>query len=415
MQIALIGCGYVADLYMNTLPHHPDLHITGVYDRQLKRAQQFSSYYGVGLYESLDAVLADPKVEIVVNLTNPGSHFTISKACLEAGKHVYSEKPLAMDFEEAQQLVDLAKELGLYIASAPCSLLGEAAQTLWKAVREEVIGKPRLVYAELDDGLIHRMNYREWLSKSGTPWPYQDEFDTGCTVEHAGYYLTWLTAFFGPAETVTAFSACIFPDKIANTEDITETPDFSVGCIEFKSGVVARLTCSITADHNHNLTIIGEHGSLSVDECWNYYTPVFKKRTKLNRRIETIPVISKLLGYGKQKLPLLYDRNPKHGQKKRLDTMDFFRGVDELASAIAEGRSCRLSAEHALHITEITLTLQHPQAMGSPRKMQTTFAPISPMPWAAQDGMPHPDALTDEPAIGAPKAYQNSIIEEAKS
>lgn len=421
MQIAIIGCGYVADLYMNTLPYHPNLQIIGVYDHQMERAQQFSDHYGLSLYQSQAALLADPKVEIVVNLTNPKSHFAVSKACLEAGKHVYSEKPLAMDFAEAQQLVDLAKERGLYISAAPCSLLSETAQTLWKAIREEVIGKPRLVYAELDDGLIHRMNHREWLSTTGSPWPHVDEFETGCTVEHAGYYLSWLTAFFGPAERVTAFSTVIFPDKQADTDTVIETPDLSIGCIEFKSGVVARITCSIAADHNHDLTIIGELGSLSINECWDYHAPVFKKKTKLNKRVETIPVISKLLGYGKQKLPLVQNSNPKHGQKKPLETMDFFRGVDELAEAITAGRPCRLSAEHALHITEITLTLQHPQAMGSPRNLQSTFEPIAPMPWAentditASEQCPiEAKATQNDWNVNGAKSYQDSILEEAK-
>jgi predicted dehydrogenase len=84
---------------------------------------------------------------------------------------------------------------------------------MWKALRDGLVGRPRLAYAEMDDGLLHTMDFREWRGDSGAPWPYVDELETGCTVEHAGYALTWLTAFFGPAERVVAYSALTVPDK----------------------------------------------------------------------------------------------------------------------------------------------------------------------------------------------------------
>jgi hypothetical protein len=77
-------------------------------------------------------------------------------------------------------------------------VLSETAQTIWKLLREQAIGTPRLVYAELDDGNVAAMDYPTWISASGAPWPARDEFEVGCTLEHAGYHLTWLTAFFWP-------------------------------------------------------------------------------------------------------------------------------------------------------------------------------------------------------------------------
>ena len=113
---------------------------------------------------------------------------------------------------------------GLGLASAPCSLLGETAQTVWRALRERVVGTVRLVYAEMDDGMVFRMPYRSWVSAAGVPWPAKDEFEVGCTFEHAGYYLTWFPAFFGPARTVTAFSACLAPDKQTDVPPATRGP-----------------------------------------------------------------------------------------------------------------------------------------------------------------------------------------------
>jgi predicted dehydrogenase len=258
MRVAIVGCGFVADYYVRTLPVHPELEVVGVMDRDADRAERFARYYSLSRYDSLDEMLSDPRVEIVLNLTNPSSHYEISKRALLAGKHVYSEKPMANAFEEAKELVELAESKRLQICSAPCSLLGETAQTIWKALREQRVGPVRLVYAELDDGLVHKMPYKRWLSESGTPWPYQDEFEVGCTLEHAGYYLTWLVAFFGPVESVTAFSSCLVPDKNMGATAATSTPDFSVACLNFASRIVARLTCSIVAPHDHSLTIVGD-------------------------------------------------------------------------------------------------------------------------------------------------------------
>jgi predicted dehydrogenase len=187
MRVAIVGCGFVADYYVRTLPIHPELELVGVMDRDPERSKRFASYYSLSRYDSLDELLADPRVEIVLNLTNPGSHFEVSKRALLAGKHVYSEKPMAMTVGEATELVDLAVSKRLQISSAPCSLLGETAQTMWKALREQRVGPVRLVYAELDDGLVSAMPYKKWLSESGTLWPYEDEFKVGCTLEHARF------------------------------------------------------------------------------------------------------------------------------------------------------------------------------------------------------------------------------------
>ncbi|MGL5806334.1 MAG: Gfo/Idh/MocA family protein, partial [Xenococcaceae cyanobacterium] len=268
MRIAIVGCGFVADYYLTTLVNYPELELTGVFDRDTERRESFSKYHCVSAYNSFEEILEDKNVDLVLNLTNPRSHFDISLACLSANKHVYSEKPLSMDLGEAEKLVAIAEQKGLYISSAPCSLLGETAQTLWKAIREEVVGKTYLVYAEMDDGLVHKMPYKYWLSQSGRPWPYKDEFEVGCTLEHAGYYLTWLPAFFGRAESVTAFSSCLVKDKETEIPLDNNAPDFSVACIKFESGMVARLTCGIIAPHDHSLQIFGDRGILGTEDSW---------------------------------------------------------------------------------------------------------------------------------------------------
>jgi len=373
MRIAIVGCGFVADYYLKTLPNYPELEIAGVTDRVKSRIEHFSAYHKVPTYESVQALLADPSVELVLNLTNPRSHYEVSKAALESGKHVYSEKPLAMAMPEAEELVKLADAKGLLISSAPCSLLGETAQTLWKALREQKVGQVRLVYAEMDDGLVHRMPYKSWISESGIPWPYKDEFEVGCTLEHAGYYVTWLTAFFGPAETVTAFSACLVPDKQTDVALEVNAPDFSVACIKFASGVVARLTCGIVAPHDHELRIIGDEGIIGIEDCWYYGSPVYIKRMVRIRR-------KTFMSPWKQNYPLV--RKPIKFGYKGSQQMDFARGVAELAAAVQEKRPCRISPQFSLHNNELVLAIQNALETGAPYRLTTSFDPVEPMPWA---------------------------------
>jgi predicted dehydrogenase len=374
MRIAIVGCGFVADYYISTLQDYPQLAIAGVMDRNPDRAAHFAKHHNLYCFPSLAALLEDASIGLVLNLTNPRSHFEVSYACLKAGKHVYSEKPLAMTLEEAQVLVDLAQAKGLYLSCAPCNLLGETAQTLWKALRENVVGAVRVVYAEMDDGLVHKMPYRQWNSSSGTPWPAKDEFEVGCTLEHAGYYITWLIAFFGPVTSLTAFASCQVPDKQTDEPlNPNDAPDFSVACLQFASGVVARLTCSIVAPHDHALKIVGDEGILYTQDCWFYNAPVFVRRSLTIRRKTFWNPIPR-------KYPLVRSSQQRRKTKKG-QQMDYARGVAELVDAIEHQRPCRLGADVSLHVNEVVLAIQNATS-GVSYQTKTTFAPIEPMPWA---------------------------------
>lgn len=377
MRIAIIGCGYVANFYLKTIPLYPDLQLIGVMDQDEARANSFSEYFLTSRFRSLDEVLDDPRVELVVNLTNPASHFAISKACLEAGKHVYSEKPLALSFSEAKQLIALAEQKNLLISSAPSRILAETGQTMWKALRDNAIGQTYLTYAEMDDGLVHRMQYKKWINELGTPWPYQNEFETGCTLEHGGYVISLLTAFFGPVRTVTAFSSVCIPDKLED-ESPPNAPDFSVACLKFFSGMVARITCSIVAPADHSIRIFGSNGILCTDDIWKPRAPVYiKKSIKIRRRTISLP--------WKINIPLVGPpRSLVRAQLKRLDSkkVDYCLGIAEMAEALRDNRPCRLSPQYCLHHDEVLLAIHNALETGTPYNVTTSFDPMQPMPWA---------------------------------
>jgi predicted dehydrogenase len=373
MNAAIVGCGYVADYYLETLQGYPEIRLIGVYDREPARAANLAARYGLHCFESLESLWADERVELVINLTNPRSHYEVSRAALLANKHVYSEKPLATELEQAKELIEIAEARSLGITAAPCNLLGETAQTMWKSLRHGLIGRPRIVYAEMDEGLVHLMPFRRWTSASGTPWPYRDEFEVGTTLEHAGYVMSWLPAFFGPAVTVTGFSSCLIPEKIPGEDFRTSAPDFAVACIRFSSGVVARLTSTLIAPHDHSVRIVGDTGVLQTEDTWFYTSKVHVRRSKIIRRRHIwLP--------WKQRIPLVR-RGRKYGYRG-VQEMDFARGPAELAASIESQRPSHLPGRYALHVNELVLAVQNAGESGNTYKMTTTFEPFGPMPWA---------------------------------
>lgn len=368
--VVIIGCGFVADLYMTGLQTFPGITVLGAFDRSTARAEAFAAHWHIPRFESLEAALAAlPANGLALNLTNPASHGTINRAALEGGAHVFCEKPMALDIAEARALADLAHGKGLQLASAPSSVLSQAAQTLAFAVKNGTAGTPRLIYAELDDGFIPQAPVEDWRSASGAPWPYEDEFRTGCTLEHAGYYLSWLIAMFGPVSRVIAASAEILPDK----RGISGTPDFSVATLFFASGPVARLTCSITAPHDHRIRIIGDNGYLEVKEAWNNAAPVrFHRRLRIRRRLLEHPLGRRLRSQG-----------TPHPKVKRTGAaaMNFALGPAEMLAAIAAGRESRLAGDFALHLTEVTLAIQNAGASGAV-EIASSCVPMAPMDWS---------------------------------
>jgi predicted dehydrogenase len=363
--IAFIGTGFVVDYYMTTLANHPGLRLNGAWDTDAARLQQFCNYWKVRAYASGDEVLADPTVAIVVNLTPPESHHEVNKACLLAGKHVYCEKPLAMTVDEARELVEMAEAKGLTLAGAPANALSDAKIHCAEILASGVIGTPRLAYAEMEDGPVFRDKWQEWRSRSGAKWPGVHEFEIGCTLEHAGYATSWLVSLFGPVANVAAFSALTFPSKGPGTKTLKLGPDFSTGCLTFRSGLVARLTSGLAAPRDRSLTVVGDKGTLVVRDLWDNRSPIHvavagRKRALRHR------LIDRLEHHFQRKFPFrLTAGKPlpySHGAVKNVlpaypSQIDFVRGIVAQADAIAAGTQPFFSGQTALHLTEIVLAL----------------------------------------------------------
>jgi predicted dehydrogenase len=371
MDVAVIGCGFVADYYMATLAVHPGLRVVSAMDIVPAHADRFAAYWKVSAYHGMAGLMAGAPFEMVLNLTNPDAHFEVSKAFLEAGKHVYSEKPFTLRVEDGRALVALAERRGLRIAAAPCIHLAEAIQTMKREIDSGRIGRPLLTYAEMDDNLVGRSPFRQWMSASGAPWPYQDEFEVGVTLEHVGYSLGAMMALFGPVKRVVSVALLIYPGKPVHPGK-TEGQDFSLAALEFEGGMTARLTTSNIGRRDHSIEVIGDDGVLRVDDCWRYSSPVSSRRyMRIRNRFMLTPwrIKAKHIACGPPA------RNSGAG------SMDFARGPAELANAIRDDRPSLVPIDFALHVNEVSLAIHNTFLGAGPADYLTVtrFAPLPPL------------------------------------
>jgi len=397
MKIGVIGCGYVFDHYMTTFGRHPGLTLKGVADLDQARAAQVAKYYDLTHYNDNAALLADPDIEIVANFTSIEAHAEVTRAILEAGKHVYCEKPFTTSLEEARALAKLAEEKGVRLSCAPSNALSPTVQTLWKAVQDGAIGDVRMIYAEFDDNPVYLLQPETWASRSGAPWPYIHEYEMGCTWEHVGYHLTWMCAIFGPVRAVTSFSKATLPDKTDKPLNPADTPDFSVASLDFESGVVGRITCSIAAPTDHRMRIIGNRGVLSADTYRDYTCPVrlepftsLALKTRNLRVVRDSSLLQRLTGVGGHRVPLAESPAPGATQIERpkgnmlqrwkaaqRGEQDKSIGLAELADAITTGRPHFPGPDFTLHLTELTLAIQGAGPDGTSHRMETRFDPLT--------------------------------------
>jgi predicted dehydrogenase len=132
VKIAIIGVGDISSIYLENITNmFKEIEVIGVCDLVEEKVRKAIETYKIPKqYYDMDEAMQDPEVDIILNLTRPNEHYEVTKAALKAGKHVYSEKPLAATFEECKELVALAKEKGLMLGGAPDTFMGSGIQTL---------------------------------------------------------------------------------------------------------------------------------------------------------------------------------------------------------------------------------------------------------------------------------------------
>ena len=353
IRVGVVGCGFISEIYLHRMSRtFPVLEVKACADRDPERART-AAEAAAARPMSVQELLENDAIDIVVNLTTRQSHAPVTIAALEAGRHVYSEKPLAVNREEAQGILSMAAEKGRRVGCAPDTFLGAGIQTCRRIIDEGYLGQPLGASAHL---LVPGQEF----------WHPEPEFyyqaGGGPLLDMAPYYLTALVYLLGSVRSVTAKAKTSYQEREIHRgprkgkKIKVEVPTFVTGALEFESGPIASFLASydVWATEQPHIEIYGTEGTLLVPDPDRFEGPV---RISRKRR-------------GWKHMPLHSDYASNHRGI----------GVADLAHALLSGRPHRASAEMAYHVLDAALSLAESAERGSHVPVESRCRPPSPLP-----------------------------------
>lgn len=329
--VGVVGCGVISEIYLKNLTKDDRLEVVACADLDLARARARAAQFGVAKAVSPAELLADPAVELVLNLTIPAAHGTVASAALGSGTSVYNEKPLALSREEGQNLLDLAEERGLLVGGAPDTFLGAGLQTCRALVDGGAIGEPVAATAFM-------------LSHGPEGWHPDPAFfyqpGGGPLLDMAPYYLTALISLLGPVRRVTGSARASFPERtIGSQPRAGETIPVDVvthvaAVLDFAGGAIATLVTSfdVWASEAPRLELYGSTGSLSLPDPNTFGGPV-RLREAGEKEWREMPLT--------------------HANAANSRGL----GPADLARAVRAGRPARASGALAFHVLDVMLAI----------------------------------------------------------
>jgi predicted dehydrogenase len=355
-KVGIIGCGNISDRYLQWCPKFDILEVVACTDIDMPRAQAKAGQYGIRAL-TLDEMLADPDIQIVINLTVPAAHAEVSLKAIAAGKSVYSEKPLALTREDGQKIVQAAKEKGVLVGCAPDTFLGGGLQTCRKLIDDGWIGAPVAATAFM-------------LGHGPESWhPNPDFFykvGGGPMFDMGPYYLTALVHLLGPVKRMTGSARISFPQRFATSDKLppelyghaidVEIPTHVAAVLDFASGPVATLITSFDV-WSHTLPrieIYGTEGSLSVPDPNTFRGPVKLRRAGADEWSD---------------IPLSHSADVERGI-----------GVADMAYALRFGRPHRASGDLAYHVLDLMHAVHDASASGQHVNVSSTVERPAPLP-----------------------------------
>jgi len=350
MKIGIIGCGTISGAYFGGAQKTDVLEIKSCADIRMEAAQTAAEKYGCQA-ASVDELLADEEIELVVNLTIPKAHAEIGIATLEAGKHTYSEKPFSVDIESGQNLLKKATEKGLRVGCAPDTFLGAGIQTSRKALDEGAIGRPIAGTA-----FMCGHGHESWHP---SPAFYYD-VGGGPMLDMGPYYVTALVNILGPVKRVAGITTKAFEERIATSDAASgqripvKTTTHLTGAIEFANGAIITMIMSFDM-WRHSLPCIelyGETGSMQVPDPNGFGGSV---RVSAARD-------------GWSDVPLAFPRNAR------------MIGVIDMVRAIQPARPHRVSGALAYHVLEVMLAFDKSSQSGQHAEIESTVERPAPLP-----------------------------------
>ena len=332
MNVGVIGCGKIFGAYAQGCAGFRDLKIVACADINRAAAETKAKEFNIARVCSVEELLRDTEIEIVLNLTTPAVHAEINRAALDAGKHTYTEKPFALDTGDAGGVIDLAGKKRLRTGSAPDTFLGGGIQTCRKLVDDGAIGQPVAATAFMvGQGTEHWHPNPEFYYKPGG----------GPMLDMGPYYLTAMVNLLGPVQRVTGATRVSFPKRTISSLPFAgkvidvEVPTHYAGVMDFAEGAIGTIVMSFDVFGGHNLPrleIYGTEGSLSAPDPNTFQGPV-RLRRKGEKEWKEVPLThSDKVGRG--------------------------IGVADLAAAITKNRPHRASGELAYHVLEVMCSFE---------------------------------------------------------
>ena len=359
-RIGIIGCGNISQAYFNGLKMFNFLETVACADINATVAEAKAKENNVKSM-GVEELLASPDIDIVVNLTIPKVHADISVKALEAGKHVHSEKPLAINVADGVRIVETAKRMKLRAGCAPDTFLGSGIQTCRKAIDDGWIGKPIAGTAFM---LGH--GPEAWHPN---PFFFYD-LGGGPMLDMGPYYVTALVNLLGPVRSVHAVSAKSFPERLATCKEHfgekipVKVPTHNSGTLIFESGAIVTVVISFDIwKHNHGspIEIYGSEGSMLVPDPNTFGGPVKVFRPG-NETWSECPLT--------------------HAHSKNSRGI----AVADMAMAIKEKRPHRCSADLALHALEVMFAFEESSKSGAAVTIKNRCDQPKPFPAGMPEG-----------------------------
>lgn len=292
VKVGIVGCGNISGIYLTNLTSvfKDTIDLVAVCDLIKERADGAKEKYGIEkAYYTDEAIMADQEIEFILNLTTPDQHKLVNMMALNAGKHAYCEKPLAITREDGEAQVRLAKEKGLFLGGAPDTFLGGGIQTSRKLIDEGWIGEPVAAAATM---LCH--GHESWHPDPA----FYYKAGAGPMFDMGPYYLTALINLLGPVDSVAGSARITFPTRRITSEPkhgeivTVDVPTHISGILNFKSGAIGTLTTSFDTwtSEQASITVYGSRGSLIVPDPNTFGGPISILRAG-EREWEHVPVV----------------------------------------------------------------------------------------------------------------------------
>lgn len=263
--VAIIGCGNIADRYVQGMRRFPNLNLVGCADVIPELADELATQSGIKPYASIDELLTDPRVDLIVNLTPPHAHASVAISALDAGKHVYVEKPIATTLAESHAIFTAAKRSGKRIGSAPDTFLGSAGATARAAIDNGQIGDPiaATIFVQHSKAELWHPDPTFLFQPGGGP-----------ALDLGPYYITTLVNMLGPVRSVAGFTRIgaetrkvTTPNRKVDTIRVT-TPTHYSATLRLVSGVIVTLMMSFDVWDSElpYLEIYGQDGTMTLPD-----------------------------------------------------------------------------------------------------------------------------------------------------